>query len=164
LRKFLYYMEFSAMGSLVWCILYEEVTPVRIAVGLAAGLAAVIFADGFLMSRERKKVYYINPFVFIAFMMYVLYYIFRSGIQVIPLILTGKTNTGIVKINTSVDKGLMTSIIANAITLTPGTVTIDKKGNQLTVLWISVKTRDSLKAGEMITGSMEKILMKGYKK
>ncbi|MFO7637375.1 MAG: Na+/H+ antiporter subunit E [Clostridia bacterium] len=164
MKKILYYIQVSLLGSLIWCILHEELSIGSVLVGLMAGFLAVVFADGFLMRKEHKRVYSMNPFVFVGFSFHAIFSIFKAGILVIPLIITGKTNVGIIRIRTDVDKGLTTSLIANAITLTPGTVTIDKWDNELLVLCIDLKTRDSVEAGRIIKGNMERILLKGKRR
>lgn len=164
MKKLLFYFEFSLLGSIIWCILYENISVGRILEGFIVGFLCVLFANGFLMTRQTYKAYYINPLIFINFIFVLIFDIIKSGILIIPSLITGKTNVGIVKISTKIDGGLMTSTIANAITLTPGTVTIDKNENELIVLWLNVKSRNTEEAGDIIKGNFEKILMKGYKK
>ncbi len=49
-------------------------------------------------------------------------------------------------------------ILANSITLTPGTLTIDIKDDELYIHWIDVKTMDAQQASQKILGKFEKIL------
>jgi len=49
-------------------------------------------------------------------------------------------------------------ILANSITLTPGTFTLDILGDYLLVHWINVKTEDMDEASEIIGGKFEKYL------
>ncbi|MBN2851879.1 MAG: Na+/H+ antiporter subunit E [Clostridia bacterium] len=164
MKKLIFYSEFGFLSALIWCILYEQINIETVITGFLIGLISVFFANAFLMTRQSSKAYYINPFVFLQFIFSLLFQIFKAAVLLFPSVITGKVDVGIVKIETKVDRGLMTSTIANAITLTPGTVTIDKDGNTLTVLWLTVKSREKEKAGKLIMGSFEKILMKGYKK
>ena len=53
-------------------------------------------------------------------------------------------------------------ILANSITLTPGTLTIDIKEDTLYIHWIDVKTEDIDKATENIVRKFEKYLEKIY--
>ena len=70
--------------------------------------------------------------------------------------ISGKINPGVVDIKTNLKDDYSISILANSITLTPGTVTIDKNGNKLKVLWLDVQTRNPKKAGKIIKGNLEK--------
>jgi len=162
MRKFLFYLEFTFLGTIIWCILYESISIEIVLTGIFVGLLSIVFSNKFLMANQTYTIYY-NPIKFIAFIIILLFNIIKSGIIIIPSLITGKINVGIVKIETKVDSGLPTSIIANAITLTPGTVTIDKNKNQLTVLWLNVKSRNKEKAGKYIKGDFEKIFLRGQK-
>lgn len=67
---------------------------------------------------------------------------------------------GIVKVNTSLKSDLGLTFLANSITLTPGTLTVDvdKEKGCLYVHWIEVKDKDAEAATRRITGRFEPIL------
>ncbi len=65
---------------------------------------------------------------------------------------------GIVVIKTSLKSDIAKMILANSITLTPGTFTLDVIGNKLLIHWINVKTEDIDEATNMIGYRFEKYL------
>ena len=67
---------------------------------------------------------------------------------------------GIVKVKTSLRSDLGLTFLANSITLTPGTLTVDvdKENGYLYVHWIEVKDKDTEAATRRITGRFEPIL------
>jgi multicomponent Na+:H+ antiporter subunit E len=65
---------------------------------------------------------------------------------------------GIVVIKTSLKSDIAKMILANSITLTPGTFTLDVIGDKLLVHWINVKTEDIDEATNMIGQRFEKYL------
>ena len=65
---------------------------------------------------------------------------------------------GIVVIKTSLKSDIGKLILANSITLTPGTFTLDVIGNELLIHWINVKTEDTDEATNMIGQRFEKYL------
>ena len=65
---------------------------------------------------------------------------------------------GIVVIKTSLKSDIGKLILANSITLTPGTFTLDVIGDKLLVHWINVKTEDVDEATNMIGQRFEKYL------
>jgi multicomponent Na+:H+ antiporter subunit E len=69
-------------------------------------------------------------------------------------------NPGIVKVKTTLKSDTGLTFLANSITLTPGTmsVDIDREGGFLYIHWIDVKDRDVEKATEMIVQKFEHIL------
>lgn len=69
---------------------------------------------------------------------------------------------GIVKVKTKLKSETGLTFLANSITLTPGTLSIDvdRENGYLYVHWINVKNRDVEKATENIVGKFERILEK----
>ena len=69
-------------------------------------------------------------------------------------------NPGIVKIKTNIQSEMGKTILANSITLTPGTFTVDLKDQYLYIHWINVRTEDINEASEKIAGRFENLLIK----
>ncbi len=69
-------------------------------------------------------------------------------------------NPGIVKIKTRIKSEMGKTFLANSITLTPGTFTVDIKDEFLYIHWINVKTTDVEEASRTIAGRFEKFLIK----
>jgi multicomponent Na+:H+ antiporter subunit E len=69
-------------------------------------------------------------------------------------------NPGIVKFKTKLTSNYSKMVLANSITLTPGTLSIDVVGDTLYVHWIDVQTTDPEKAFAEIAEPFEKILLK----
>jgi len=65
---------------------------------------------------------------------------------------------GIVVIKTRLKSDLAKMILANSITLTPGTFTLDVIGDKLLIHWINVKAEDIDEATNMIGRRFEKYL------
>ncbi|MBW2967612.1 Na+/H+ antiporter subunit E [Candidatus Woesearchaeota archaeon] len=92
-------------------------------------------------------VYLIGPFF---------YYMAKANIDVAYRVITGRIKPGIVKIKTDLKTDAGVTMLANSITLTPGTLTvdIDEKSNDLYVHWINVKKKDP--EAEDVCGVMPK--------
>jgi len=67
-------------------------------------------------------------------------------------------NPGIVVIKTELSQDAAKVLLANSITLTPGTFTLDILGDTLLVHWIDVKSEDTAEATRLIAGRFEKHL------
>ncbi len=160
MKKLLYYIEFGILGMIVWCILYEGISLTIAGTGLILGILAAIFANSFLVTSQLTSAYRPNLLSFLLFIVVLIYRIFKAGISVIPAIITGRTKTGIIDIKTEVPEGLASTALANSITLTPGTVTVEKNGQDLKVLWINKNTNDPVEAAKIINGPIERILRK----
>jgi multicomponent Na+:H+ antiporter subunit E len=86
-----------------------------------------------------------NPVRWVTFLAYVIGPFFagmaKANFDVAYRVITGKINPGIVKISPDLKTDLGVTLLANSITLTPGTlsVDIDENKNDLYIHWINVK-------------------------
>ncbi len=67
---------------------------------------------------------------------------------------------GIVKVRTTLKSDLGKMLLANSITMTPGTITVDIIGEYLYIHWIYVRSEDPEIYTGMITGAFEKYIKK----
>ncbi len=68
----------------------------------------------------------------------------KANIDVAGRVITGKINPGIVKVKSNLESDFAVTMLANSITLTPGTLTVDldNSTNELYVHWIDVKNSE----------------------
>jgi len=69
---------------------------------------------------------------------------------------------GIVLIKTKLASDSGKLALANSITLTPGTLTMDVRGDNLLIHWINVKSEDTEEATEIIGGRFERFLRRVF--
>ncbi len=67
-------------------------------------------------------------------------------------------NPGIVRVTTALTAPHQRLILANSITLTPGTVTLELDGPNMYVHWLDVQSTDPDTASELIKGEMERAI------
>jgi multicomponent Na+:H+ antiporter subunit E len=93
----------------------------------------------------KKSFRMLNPVRWFIFLGYLIGPFFvslaKANIDVAYRVITGKINPGIVKISPNLKTDLGVTMLANSITLTPGTlsVDIDENSNDLYIHWINVK-------------------------
>jgi multicomponent Na+:H+ antiporter subunit E len=96
----------------------------------------------------KSKFRLLNPLRWLYFAAYIIHpfsvELAKANIDVAKRVITGKIRPGIVKINPELHSGAAITLLANSITLTPGTLTvdIDEKTNELYVHWIYVTKKD----------------------
>ncbi len=69
-------------------------------------------------------------------------------------------NPGIVKFKTKLKTNYSKMVLANSITLTPGTLSVDVVGDTFYIHWIDVETTDPEEAFKAIAEPFEKVLLK----
>lgn len=144
--------------TLFWIVLFERITPIVLLTAPIISIFSIRISELFLLKDSYYDLYYFNVFGIIRYSLYLLLEIYKSGLSIIPHIISGHSNPEIIEIYTDLDSNLQVALIANSITLTPGTITMDVQGQRLKVLWMDPKTKNVTMAGIMIKGRLEKML------
>jgi multicomponent Na+:H+ antiporter subunit E len=114
-------------------------TPELITGAVLAVIVGAVFRNRFIGKDLRM----LNPKRWFTFLVYLFPFFFamaRANIDVAYRVITGRINPAIVKINPKLKNDMSLTILANSITLTPGTlsVDVDQKTNELYVHWINI--------------------------
>ncbi len=150
------------VALLVWLFLNWIPDWQHLIIGIfVAGFVAFIIGDMFVQRPHLFK-HVERYFWFLYYIPIFLWECLKANIDVayrvchpdIPL------NPGIVKVKTTLTSDTALTFLANSITLTPGTlsVDVDKENGFLYVHWINVKKKDIEGATEIIVQKFEKIL------
>lgn len=150
----------AAFLTVVWLGLADPSDMGEVSIGAACAIAAVAFAGGARrrLSEARlshKTVLYGVPFLFVFF-----YELIKANIDVALRVVNPRLplNPGIVKVRTRLASRIGRTVLANAITLTPGTLTVDIEGDLLYVHWIDITSADQEALTRQILGKFEKYL------
>lgn len=105
----------------------------------------------------------LTPKAILYLFLYVLVFIrelVKSTIDVAGRVLSPRLpiNPGIVKVRTKLTSPLARLILANSITLTPGTMTVETKGEYYYIHWIDIQAEDIEAATQAIVTTFEKYL------
>ena len=146
-----------------WVLLTWSFAVQELAVGAAVSLAVALFSARFFI--HEKAFWLLNPvkwFGLIAYVFVFLGELIKANVDMAKRCFGGCKNIkpGIVKIPTGMKSDYGVAAVANSITLTPGTITMETTEedgqNYLYVHWIDVAETDPEKAGEAIKGRLER--------
>jgi multicomponent Na+:H+ antiporter subunit E len=103
-------------------------------------LVAALVKNRYLTKSLRM----LNPVRWFIWLIYLFPFFFAmavANVDVAYRVITGRINPGIVKISPNLKNDMALTILANSITLTPGTlsVDVDEETNDLYVHWINVQ-------------------------
>lgn len=150
-----------AILTATWCVWNESVSLGTIGTGVAFSLLALVVTNRFLLKAPYHRRFALSPRRALLYVGVLLLEIFRSGVHAIYVTVTGRLNVGVVNIPTEITNPLHGVLVANAITLTPGTVTIDYRKGMFKVIWIDCDTNDPVVAAERIKASFERVFLSG---
>ncbi|MBN1687069.1 MAG: Na+/H+ antiporter subunit E [Spirochaetales bacterium] len=143
-----------------WLLFTGSVEPVSLALGFGFSSLIALWTYGLFFEEQEAERRSLIPRVhlFLVFVLVLLFKMYVASFRVLWYIIRGRVNPEIVHFRTRLKSDTARVMLANAITMTPGTVTIDLDQDHLIVHWLEAKTTHSGYAGRLIKGSFEKLL------
>ncbi len=128
--------------------------------GLVIFLLALFVSWGFVYSRGFPRITPRKIGYAVFYILYLFKEIVKANLDVARRVIQPRIpiNPGIVEVQTRLKSPIGRMILANSITLTPGTLSVDIKGDHLFIHWIDVTDIDEQKATEKIVTGFEKYL------
>ena len=161
MKSMLHHLSLVPVITVVWVILEEELSVSTAVTGAVLGLLTLIIVDRYVLRGDYEKLYSISVATLIKYPFALVAQIYIAGFHALHRLVTGRTNVDIVEITTSLDDDFRIALLANSITLTPGTVTVERNDDRLSVIWLDCVTTDPEKAGPMIKLNFERMLTRG---
>ena len=159
MRRLIYFV----LAFIIWMLLTWQIDAQVIIAGLiASAIVAILFHE--ILPKEHLV--FISPIRIFWTLVYIpvfFYYIIKANFDVVYRALHPKMpiKPGIVKIKTTLKTQSGITALANSITLTPGTLTVDLTDDGfLYIHWINVKSDDVEQATEFIAKRFEWFLKK----
>lgn len=150
----------TAFCTFFWCVLHESFTPDIIISGFFLSAFVVFFHQRFL-SLSNFLSYQLPLSVLIRYPFLLLSQIIKASLQTASIVLKNQVHPAIVIVPSYLQSEWYRTIVANSITLTPGTVSVDVTRNHYIVLWIAPEGQTAEDYYQQIAGPFEKLLMKG---
>ena len=150
------------LSFIFWLLLTWDLSTANLVAGAAAALlTALLFAKYFF----HKVVKFIQPIRYFWFLVYLLIFIWeciKANFDVAYRVLhpAMPIKPGIVKVKLDLQSGFARTMLANSITMTPGTISVDIVGDELFVHWIYVRSEDPEVYSQKIAGKFEKYIKK----
>ena len=147
-----------------WVLLTWSFEIQELAAGAVVSLAVALFAGRFFV--HAKSFWFFNPVKLVNLIIYVLFIfpfeLVKANWDVAKRCFGGckNVNPGIVKVPVDLESDYGQAMLANSITLTPGTITMDiaeEEGQTYYYIhWIDVTAPSGKEAGDAIKGTLEK--------
>jgi len=156
MKKIILFLVALAVWLLItWSLRYQNIIVGAIISGLVSLWFGDIFVkEGSIASLPRKFLWLLYYIPLLIFEMV------KANFDVAYRVIHPKMpiNPGIVKVKTDLKSDIALTALANSITLTPGTMTIDIEDGYLYVHWINVRTTEIEEASRYIPGRFERFL------
>jgi multicomponent Na+:H+ antiporter subunit E len=125
--------------TVLWVLLWSDLSVGSIVAGAIVAVGILLFARLPLLRRTSDDVVRINPWRTLHFVGYMLVKLVESNLVVAWEIITpgNRMHTGILAVPLRTESETATMVVANVITLTPGSLVIENKGSPA-VLYLHV--------------------------
>lgn len=150
----------SIILFIFWIILNNSVSP---AIVITGALISIAIAIGFCKECNVFTELKLSPKSFLYTLIYLgvfLLELVKSNFDIAFRVLSPSLpiNPGIISAKTTLKSKMGRLILANSITLTPGTFTVDIIGDELFIHCVNIKTEDQDEFGSKIIRKFEKYL------
>jgi multicomponent Na+:H+ antiporter subunit E len=150
------------LALIFWLLLTFRLTVPNIIVGAAASLLCSLMFTRFFINNVYKLLQPRRYFWFLVYLGVFIWECIKANIDVAYRVLhpAMPIRPGIVKVRTNLKSDLAKTLLANSITMTPGTISVDIIGDYLYIHWIYIRSEDPEVYTPMITGAFEKYIKK----
>ena len=151
---------FFIVMFLFWLLLTLKVTVWNIAAGVVASLIVTIFFNRYSL-KVTKKVFQIHRYFWALLYVFIfLWECLKANLDVAYRVLHPglPIKPGIVKAKSNLTSDIAKVFLANSITMTPGTITVDIIDDNFFIHWIYIHSKDPEVYTHRILGRFEKFL------
>lgn len=147
---------------ILWLLLTWTLSWQHLVAGVAVAFFVALFFGNMFVQEPRKYLQLRRYLWFIYYVPIFLWECLKANLDVAYRVIHPKMpiKPGIVKVRTNLKTDTAKTFLANSITLTPGTLSVDIEDQYLYIHWINVKSTDLEEASRAIAGRFEKILAK----
>ena len=156
------YLALFILSFLFWLLLTLDLSVTNIVAGAVAALVtSLLFAKYFF----KKVVKFIQPVRYFWLLVYLVVFTWeciKANFDVAYRVLhpAMPIKPGIVKVKLGLQSDFARTMLANSITMTPGTISVDIIDDELFVHWIYVSSEDPEVYSQKIAGKFEKYIKK----
>ncbi len=160
MQKGRHFLQLFVVLFLFWLLLNASLAPDVLIVGAAAALLiALLIPNG----RSLLSGFRITPRAIGASFVFILYFLkelVKSNLRLAAIVLSPSlpVNPGIVKVRTRLQSPVGRLLLANAITMTPGTLTVELRDDWLYIHWVTVEALEVDAATSRIVAGYERYL------
>jgi multicomponent Na+:H+ antiporter subunit E len=154
------YFTLFILCLIFWLLLTFKLTVPNFIVGIIASLLCALFFGRFFITNVYKLLQPRRYFWFIVYLTVFIWECIKANLDVAYRVLhpAMPIRPGIVKVKTSLKSNLAKMLLANSITMTPGTISVDIIDDYLYIHWIYIRSEDPEVYTEMIIGAFEKYI------
>ena len=154
------YITLFILSFIFWLLLTFDFTVANLIVGAVASIICALFFGKFFITNVYKLLQPRRYFWFIVYLFIFIWECIKANLDVAYRVLhpAMPIRPGIVKVKTTLKSDMAKMLLANSITMTPGTISVDIIDDYLYIHWIYISSDDPEVYTGIITGAFEKYI------
>ena len=156
------YLSLFIVTLIFWLLFTFNLNTANIITGVIASIITSAVFGRYFITHGSKLLQLHRYFWFIIYLFIFIWECLKANIEVAYRVLhpAMPIKPGIVKIKINLQTDIAKTTLANSITMTPGTITVDIIDDYIYVHWIYINTDDPEKYSEKVSGRFEKYIKK----
>jgi len=159
-RTVRYLVSIAALWAL-WLALVGTLDPQEVVAGGVIAVLVTLVAGGAPFTGRSLRILSPRRFAWaLAYIPYMVWAIIKANLDVARRVVDPRLpiNPGIVRVKTRLKHPVARTALANSITLTPGTLSVDICDDELCIHWVDVQAKDIEEATREIVSGFERYL------
>lgn len=158
------YLALFILTLLFWLLLTFDLSVPNLVAGAAAALITSLLFGKYFYTKLFKFLQPVRYFWLIIYLLILIWECIKANFDVAYRVLhpAMPIKPGIVKVKLDLQSEFARAMLANSITMTPGTISVDIIDDYLYVHWIYVSSENPEEYSRKITGRFEKYIKKTF--
>ena len=140
-NRFMDHIRLVILFTTIYVILSEYVGVLSVSLGVISGVVA-IFLTNKILEIDYVEMFHINLWLVLTYFWIIVRDTYTIGFDVLKRILTGNVKPNFIEYSSRLDDEFLTVLLANAITVPPGAITVDRDGDDMTILTVGYEEKD----------------------
>ena len=158
------YLALFILTLLFWLLLTFDLSVSNLVAGAVAALITSLVFGKYFYTKLFKFLQPVRYFWLIIYVVILIWECIKANIDVAYRVLhpAMPIRPGIVKVKLNLESDFARAMLANSITMTPGTISVDIIDDYIYVHWIYVSSENPEEYSRKITGRFEKYIKKTF--
>jgi len=130
--------------TIIYVVLNETFSWLVVSLGIASGSAAILLTNK-ILEIDYVEMFHINLWLVLVYFWIIIRDTYASGIDVLIRTLKGDIKPNLMTYKSELKDEFLIVLFANAVTMPPGAITVDRDGNVMTIMTVGYEETEYLK-------------------
>ena len=133
------YVRLVVLFTVIYMILSESYSWLTVGLGITAAITAILLTNT-ILEIDYVEIFHINIWIVLTYFWVNLRDTYIVGFDVIKRIFTKEIKPNFIAYKSELNDEFLTVLLANAITMPPGAIAVDREGHDVTILTVGYET------------------------